>query len=157
MSKRENGAGSVYKRKDIKSRPWVAVAPATYTDEGKPKRIVIGHYPTAREAKEALQEYVKNPTELYNATVKEVFDLWAEKAFKEMGKSSIDGYVYNLPKISPVLDMKMRDLKTYHMQKIIDSYSGKSAATLQRIKTIFMQLFRFSMETIFVVKIMLNF
>lgn len=27
-SKRENGAGSVYKRSDAKYRPWVAVAPA---------------------------------------------------------------------------------------------------------------------------------
>lgn len=146
MSKRENGAGSVYKRKDSKVRPWMAVAPATYTDEGKPKRIVIGHYATAKEAKEALMEYVKNPTELYNATVKEVFDLWSEKAFKDMGKSAIDGYIYNLPKIAPVFNMKMRDLKTYHMQKIIDSHIGKSDSALQKIKTIFMKLFRFSME-----------
>ena len=26
--KRENGSGSVYKRSDIKRRPWVAIAPA---------------------------------------------------------------------------------------------------------------------------------
>ena len=55
MSKqRGNGTGTVCKRKDSKSRPWVAIAPAIYTDEGKPKRIVIGHFKTSKRSKRSL-------------------------------------------------------------------------------------------------------
>lgn len=36
-SKRENGAGSVYKRSDAKYRPWVAVAPAGFDFGGNQK------------------------------------------------------------------------------------------------------------------------
>ena len=54
--KRENGTGSVYKRKDLKRRPWVAVAPAELIrdDDARKvnaKQMIIGHYATAQEAK----------------------------------------------------------------------------------------------------------
>ena len=57
--KRENGTGSVYKRKDLKRRPWVAVAPAELIrdDDARKvnaKQMIIGHYATAQEAKDAL-------------------------------------------------------------------------------------------------------
>ena len=51
--KRENGTGSVYKRKDLKRRPWVAVAPAELIrdDDARKvnaKQMIIGHYATAQ-------------------------------------------------------------------------------------------------------------
>ena len=53
--KRENGSGSVYKRSDLKRRPWVAVAPAKLgldsNDKLRASRAVIGHYATAAGGK----------------------------------------------------------------------------------------------------------
>ena len=62
--KRENGAGSVYKRKDLKRRPWVASAPATTQRDDESKKYtttqqIIGYYATAQEAKDALEIYRK--------------------------------------------------------------------------------------------------
>ena len=75
--KRENGTGSVYKRKDLKRRPWVAVAPAELIrdDDARKvnaKQMIIGHYATAQEAKDALDEYRRNPTTKYNITLAEL-------------------------------------------------------------------------------------
>lgn len=39
MAKRENGEGSVYKRKDIKRRPWVVALPASYSLDEQGKMI----------------------------------------------------------------------------------------------------------------------
>ena len=71
--KRENGSGSVYKRSDLKRRPWVAVAPAKLgldsNDKLRASRAVIGHYATAAEARAVLAEYLQNPTEKINITL----------------------------------------------------------------------------------------
>ena len=79
--KRENGTGSVYKRKDLKRRPWVAVAPAELIrdDDARKvnaKQMIIGHYATAQEAKDALDEYRRNPTTKYNITLAELREEW---------------------------------------------------------------------------------
>ena len=42
-AKRENGCGTVYKRSDLKHRPWVAAAPASL-DGGRIARTVGGCY-----------------------------------------------------------------------------------------------------------------
>ena len=36
---RENGCGSVYKRGDVRTRPWVAVAPARYVTDSKTGKV----------------------------------------------------------------------------------------------------------------------
>ena len=45
-AKRENGCGTVYKRSDLKHRPWVAAAPASL-DGGRITRTVGGCYGVA--------------------------------------------------------------------------------------------------------------
>ena len=73
MAKRENGEGSVYKRKDIKKRPWVVALPATYSldENGKmiKKQEILGHYASSKEAKAALAQYIEHPVTEINMTV----------------------------------------------------------------------------------------
>jgi integrase/recombinase XerD len=76
--KRENGTGSVYKRADVKSRPWVAVAPLK-----NGKREVIGTFATAHEAKDALEDYRRNPTDRLNITLKSLYEEWKPIGYKD--------------------------------------------------------------------------
>ena len=123
--KRENGTGSVYKRKDLKRRPWVAVAPAELIrdDDARKvnaKQMIIGHYATAQEAKDALDEYRRNPTTKYNITLAELREEWMPIWYSGKSSKLCAGYDSSWKHLSPLYDKKMREIRTAEMQSIID-------------------------------------
>lgn len=112
--KRENGTGSIFKRSDRKNRPWVALTPKT--------QQVIGHYETAQQAKDALDEYRKNPTNRLNITVKELFEEWKPLGYKNKSKQLQDCYSAAWKKLEPIYGIKFRELRTAQMQQIIEDW-----------------------------------
>lgn len=112
--KRENGTGSVYKRSDLKNRPWVAVTPSGTGRE------VIGHYETAQAAKDALDDYRRNPTTKLNITVEELFKEWKPLGYKNKSKQLKDCYNAAWAKLKDIYDVKFRELRTAQMQTIIE-------------------------------------
>lgn len=126
--KRENGCGSVYKRRDVRSRPWVAVAPARYEmdpETGKMKAIRerIGSFATAREAKDALEAFQRSPTTKVNITFAAVYEEWSEIAFRNISKQTKDNYTASYAKFSSLYSEKFRELRTGQYQAVIDYYS----------------------------------
>ena len=115
--KRENGTGSVYKRSDLKNRPWVAVTPAT---DNLPPQI-IDHYATSQQAKDALDDYRKNPTTKLNITVEQIYEEWQPLGCKDKSKQLADSYHAAWIKLKPLYDVKFRELRTAQMQSIIDA------------------------------------
>lgn len=147
MSKqRGNGTGTVCKRKDSKARPWVAIAPAIYTDEGKPRRIVIGHFKTSKEAKEALLQYQQNPTEKFNIIFSDVFLEWSEIAYRNISRQTQDNYNAAYKKLSALYKIRFRDIRTNQMQKIIDNNADMSQSSLSKIKLLLVQLYKYALE-----------
>lgn len=114
--KRENGSGTVYKRTDLKSRPWVAATPS----HGSHRPEIIGHYDTAQQAKDALDEYRRNPTDRLNITVKEVYEEWQPIGYKDKSKQLCDCYNAAWAKLKPIWTIKFRELRTAQMQHIIE-------------------------------------
>lgn len=114
--KRENRTGSVYKRSDLKHRPWVAATP---TKKGS-KPQIIGHYESAQEAKDALDEYRRNPTTKLNVTLKQIYNEWKPIKLRDKSQKLIYGYDESFAKLSSLQDFKFRELRTAQMQKIID-------------------------------------
>ena len=150
-----NGIGSVHKIGDGKNRrnPWRARVPDRLEfDEasGKciQKYITIGYFPTEKEAIAALFEYQKNPytIEASKATFADVFEMWKAKKYPELSKSAQSVYNVCYDKHSlPLHDMKMRDIRTSHMERIMASVSVKYDAQ-SKIKQLWSQMFRFAME-----------
>lgn len=150
-----NGIGSVHKIGDGKNRrnPWRARVPSHLeydNDAGKAtqKYITIGYFPTEKEAIAALFEYHKNPytIEASKATFADVFEMWKAKKYPELSKSAQSVYNVCYDKHSlPLHDMKMRDIRTSHMECIMASVSVKYDAQ-SKIKQLWSQMFRFAME-----------
>jgi integrase len=113
--KRENGTGSVYKRADLKSRPWIAVTPA---QKGK-RPEVIGHYADAQAAKDAVEVYRKNPTERLNITLAELYAEWKPIGLQGKSKQLADSYRAAYNKLAPLHGMKFREIGYGHVQSII--------------------------------------
>ena len=127
-AKRENGAGTVYKRADAVYRPWVAAAPAALKD-GRITRAIIGRYATQEEAKEALAEYVRSPIQKPKMTMQELFNEWYPIGTRELSDSMKAGYNAAWKKLAPLHDLKVRDVRTQHMQKAIDALAAPHTVT----------------------------
>lgn len=115
--KRENGTGSVFKRSDLKNRPYVAVTPAR---KGK-KSEVIGYYASAQEAKDAVEGYRKNPTDRLNLTLKGLYEEWKPIGLKDKSKQLGDSYNAAFNKLATLHDMKFREIGYGHVQSIIEA------------------------------------
>lgn len=144
MAKRENGEGSVYKRKDIKRRPWVVALPASYSldEQGKmiKKQEILGHYASSKEAKAALAQYIEHPVTEINMTVDDLHTIWLSRPeYKNISKQSRECYNAAWKKIpEDVKAIKMRELRTEDMQSCIDAHLEQSGTSLSYIKVPFL-------------------
>ena len=147
-----NGYGSVYKLSGNRRKPWIA-RKTDYIERGTGKQIykIIGYYATKAEALQALADYNNNPYDINAAqvTFKELYEKWSEKKYKDISDSR--GYVAAFKISEPLYNMRFADIKTDHMQAVIDG-SGKNYPTLKNVKILYNQLFRYAMERDIVAK-----
>lgn len=117
-AKRANGTGSIYYRKDNKSKPWAAASTVTGI------QIYLGSFATRTEAARALQEYEYNPVTSYNITLEQLHKEWQQVAYKNLGISVQQNYNAAWTKLKPLYNRKFRDLRTGEMQAVIDYYEA---------------------------------
>jgi integrase/recombinase XerD len=142
--KRENGTGSVYKRSDLKYRPWVAATPA----KRNKKAEIIGYYETAQEAKDALAEFIKNPTTKLNITLKELYEEWLPIGLKGKSFKTEETYKTAYLKLESIKNDRFRDLRTGHLQRIIDDMDneGLSYSAMHHVKVLMGLLYKYAMQ-----------
>ena len=117
--RRTKGTGSIYIRKDNKSKPYAAASSVTG------KQVYLGSFATKKEAANALQEYEYNPVSCYNITLEQLHSKWLKtKAYDKLGKSVKSNYAAAWIKLEPLYKRKFRDLRTSDYQYIIDYYDN---------------------------------
>ncbi len=139
--KREHGTGTIRCDKRYKN-PWIAVAPSSKYGQG---RTYIGSFATRNEAKDALDDFIKRGRpELYNATVGEIYEMWSKSHFRGVSESAVHLYTHMWKRFQNVKELPMRELRTAHIQEIINAATSKSACDI--IKTMAVMLCKFAME-----------
>lgn len=149
-----NGIGSVHKINDGKRRrkPWRARVPShiefnAETGKASQKYINLGYYETETEAIEALFEYRKNPytIEASVATFADVYEMWSKKKYPTVSKIAQYGYSASYRHSEHLHDMKMRDIRTIHLEGIMQSLSGGHQLQ-SKLKTFWGQMFKYALE-----------
>lgn len=148
-----NGTGSITKLKGNRRKPYIVRSPEICViEDGKPKRKrqIIGYASSQKEAILMLSEYTKNPYDLNKYTVEEIW----KKAFprmdiKDKRRNTLTS-VYNIY-LSPISDMQIRDVRTEHLQQIIDDCTKRSA-TKNNIRTVMRTIFDYAMANDIVTK-----
>lgn len=142
-----NGYGSVYKLSGKRRKPYGARKTVGWDDNGKQIYKIIGYYATRKEALTALADYNNNPYNLDSNTITfaEVFDKWKENKYNDISRSAINGYNAAFDTSAPLHDVKFVEIKTSHLQNIINS-CGKGYATLRKIKSLYSQMYRYAMQ-----------
>ncbi|MBR4941839.1 MAG: tyrosine-type recombinase/integrase, partial [Clostridia bacterium] len=117
------------------------------TGKATQKYITIGYYETEIEAIEALMEYRKNPYTLDAsfATFSNVFELWKAKKYPEISKSGQSVYDAAYKNSEKLHNMKMRDIRTAHMEEIMLNLPFGYQAQA-KLKTFWGQIFKYAME-----------
>lgn len=170
MSKRENGSGTVIKRKYASCTKYIAYSPATYTVvDGivKTNRIQIGTYLSKKEAREALELYNKHPTTKFNFTLADVYEDWKQFAFAGLSRQTQVSWTTSWEKIRtcPAPDLSgryMREVTTGELRQLLDYYARErrilddqgqpitapalSKSYITKIKALLTQLFDHAME-----------
>ena len=111
------------------------------------KYITIGYYATEIEAIDALMEYRKSPYTLEAATCTfaEVFEMWKEKKYPTISKAGINGYNSAYKNAAALHNMKIRDIRTIHMENIMQTIDGGHQLQA-RLKTFLGQVFKYALE-----------
>ena len=149
-----NGIGSVHLINDGKQRrnPWRARVPShvefnAETGKASQKYINIGYFATETEAIQALFEYRKNPytLEASVSTFADVYEAWSKKKYPTVSKSAQYAYSSSFNHSKPLHDMKMRDIRSNHLESIMLNLNG--GFQLQtNLKTFWGQVFKYAME-----------
>lgn len=141
-----NGYGSVYKLSGKRRKPFAVRVTDGWGDDGKQIFKFIGYYEKRQDALNALALYNENPNQIdLNITFSEVFEKWKEYKYEKISKSAINGYNAAFETSSSLHNMKFADIKTLHLQNVIDS-SDKGYSTLKKTKTLYNQLFKYAMQ-----------
>ena len=140
-SRSRKGRGSVTYRKD-KNKYWARITMPNN------KRIHIGYYVYEKEAWEAIDKaFADDLSDNYNWTVKDCYKKWSENHYPSLTKSGEGSYKNAWRYFDPVKNMKMRDIKTSHLQKCVDLGAEKfSRPICEKIKSLASQLCKFAMQ-----------
>lgn len=147
MSKNPNGFGSVSKLSGNRRRPYWVKKTIGWNEKGHPIYETIGYTATKEEGLILLAEYNKNPWDVDSSkmTLEKLYAEWKEKKGVKLGKGSQVSLQSAYKHTKPIWSMKYKDIKSYHMQDIIDN-CGKSYAVQGAIKNLFGHLDRFALE-----------
>lgn len=134
-----NGYGSVYRLSGNRRRAWVACVTTGWTEDGKQQRYIIGYFKTRAEALEALSDYRKNPIgEVRDKTLKTIYEEWSSRHYKDLDKSTINGYRAGWKRLQALQDYQIRLIKKNELQDIVEDMidEGLSRSSMEKFKTL---------------------
>lgn len=143
-----NGYGSVYKLSGNRRRPWIARKTTGWSDEGKQVYYTIGYFETRAKAMAALAEYNKNPIgERGDITLKEIYGEWSKDRYPKLSPKTVQSYEAAWNHLSKLKDEKIKDIKTSHIQSIINnmSNSGLSRSSCHKVKVLAGLIYKYAL------------
>lgn len=146
-----NGFGSIYKLKGNRRNPYMVVLTKRYVRvmfKIKREKIILGYYPTKKEALAALTNYHENPYDVkaYSITFAELYERWSEDHFKTLNnKSSMRSYTAAFKHSEPLHNMRFKDIKTNHLEGAIED-ADVGSSTKSRMKSMFNLMYRYAIK-----------
>jgi integrase len=171
IMKAPNGFGTSYKLSGKRRKPWIARItigrdPIKNKDgsikldtSGNPvirqKCKTIGYFESQEEARDALTLYRQgyiSPRQ--GITLKDLLDEWFEAKVERVSYSSQNNYVNAIKRLEPLFHISMKDLRTAHMQRVVDqcSQSGLARSTLTKMKAVLTMVYDYAAQNDIVLK-----
>ena len=146
--KRANGNGSITKVKGNRRKPYkVVITKGWDSTTGKQIKKMLGYYFTQKEANKALADYLDTPydLELSNISFEDIYERWSKSKYQKVSHSAVLGYQSAYDNVEKLHNMKIKDIKTRHLQEAMDNCS-RGQATKKKIKYLFGQMFAYALQ-----------
>ena len=133
-----NGYGSVTKLSGKRRNPYQVKKTIGWTDKGYPKYLIIGYFPTRKEALAKLAEYNSNPynLEANNYTVEDVWQLFYKN--NNIASSTLAVYKSRYKNFfGSIKNVEYKNIRAYHIEEIM---KGATLSDKIGIKTVFKAL-----------------
>lgn len=149
--KKPNGYGSVIKLSGRRRKPW-AVRVTDCIVDGKQSYRYISYHETKKAALEALaQEQICPTSPKTKITLSELFDEWKQtKAYQSLSRDTQYNYDAAYNHLSPLHNTVFNDLRTVHLEKLIDGLekNGKplSSSSKNKVKLLCGLLYKYAMQ-----------
>lgn len=142
-----NGYGSVHKLSGNRRKPFRVRVTKGWTEDGKQIYENIGYYATRSEAMMVLADYNRNPWDMddQTTTFAKLFELWEMKFENVLEEKNLKGYNFAYQHCSSLYDVVFKDIRTPQLQKVIND-CGLSLSSMNRIKILFNQLYKYANE-----------
>lgn len=139
-----NGYGSIVNLGKKRRRQYGIRITTGFSEDGKQKRKYLSYHETKKEALIALAKYNENPFDLntHDITFEDIFKLWHADQQNKMSSKNLISYSSAYKHTKLVQKMKMKDIKTVHLQKIIDE-NKKGYDTKVKIKQLCSKLYKY--------------
>ncbi|MFL2104175.1 tyrosine-type recombinase/integrase [Mycobacteroides abscessus] len=142
-----NGYGSVTKLSGNRRRPFFVRKTIGWNEKGHPIYLPIGYTETKEDGLIMLAEYNKNPYDVKQnkVTLAELFEkLKTTKRYIKFAKSTKNILNTSFGKAESLHDVAYSEIKTYHMQEIVDESGGYSSQS--STKSFFKNIDKLAME-----------
>lgn len=148
-----NGFGAVIKLGGKRRKPFAVritedfeqIGEKNGTPQFRQKFKYLDYFETRKDALAFLVKYNENPAEaMNNIKFKELYDEWFSRKADKVSRSTIDGYKSMFKKCSDLHDMAFKDIRTEHLQKIVDENAHMSHVSLQQLKTFLNMLYTYA-------------
>ncbi len=167
MSKRENGSGSIVKRKRANGTKYFAYAPVKYIEDVdgvvKAVRICVGSFDKRSEARAALDDWLRHPTDKINYTLEDVYKDWFPAAYDTISHQTKTNYetcwqkIKDCPdpqlaekQIKQITTGELRELLNYYAKPHTDHNGSEmkplSKSYITKIKALLTQIYRHALE-----------
>lgn len=142
-----NGYGSVYKLSGKRRLQYGIKKVVGWNEKGHPIYASLGYYPTRKEALAALGAYNENPYDVSNSnkTLADMFEIFKQRRFDKLSQSGCNVYNAAFGHLHPLWACKIKELKTYQLQALIDNLDRKHQ-TKEHIRTLLNQLYDIAIE-----------
>lgn len=141
-----NGYGSVVFLGKKRRRPWAARITVGWNEEKKQVYKYLSYHEKRTDAFTALVEYNKNPYDIdaTSVTLSDVFKAWSLQKFPSLSKRTADNYASVFKKCESIYNMPFREIKTTHLQTIVDN--NKHLAGVSLLKILFTHLYGYAIK-----------
>lgn len=149
--RKPNGYGTVVKLSGNRRKPFEVRVNTKINEWGYPVYDVLARFETRKDADIALAEYNRSPFDVNkrNITFSEVYTMWYEwkyvKSKKQYSSSSIACTKGAYNKCANIHNMKIKDIRTDDMQRILDDHTI-SHAYMEHIANLLHQMFKYALE-----------
>lgn len=148
--KRANGTGCIRKLSGKRRKPFQVMITVGFDYDAKTLKATqkmkqLGTYETREAAEQALAEYNESPFDFNTATATfgELYLVWSDKKYKKLSRSTVTTYKAAYKYCSSIENVRIRDLKTMHLQAVVDNCK-QGSNTKSNIKVIMSAVFEYA-------------